>query len=86
MKTLFDKLKLTGSQEIKKSEGSIKEPLSTTENVEIPEMSAQEIKVEKNIDTNTKSAKSNDPELARKESLLVSNDEIEAKAFIQKTN
>ncbi len=78
MKTLFDKLKLTGGQEIKKSEGSIKEPLSTTENVEIPEISAPEIKVEKNIDTNTKSAKSNDPELARKESLLVSSDEIES--------
>jgi hypothetical protein len=77
MKALFDKLKLTGVKEVIKSDSLVKEPKSITENIEIPETVTPEIKVE-NIDTSTTIAETNDPDLARKESLLVSSDEIES--------
>lgn len=76
MKVLFEKLKLNDVQNIKKS--TTKEKLDTKENVEMPAIDVPETAVKNITESNVNSTESKDPELARKESLLVSSDEIES--------
>ncbi len=79
MRILFEKLKLEESKGIKEVQTSkIKEQPDTPDNVTTTAINAPKPIEIQNVDSNADNTQMKDPDLARKESLLVSTDEIES--------